>query len=462
MNIILDVDSYKFGSHWNMYPEGLQHIYSYWESRVGAKYPTTLFYGLQPILRELEEPLHPDDVEEAKAYCDTHLGEGAFNEEGFNYILEKHKGLWPISICAVPEGSIIPESNVMMTIENTDPNVPWIGQYLETLLSRVWYTSTVATRSYHIKQMLRKFVENTCDDLTPLPFMLHDFGARSVSCTEQAGLGGSAHLINFLGTDTVPALKFIQTYYGHCDNLGYSVPATEHSIACMEGVEGEANVVKRLLDRYPSGILSLVADSYNIYRFVDTILPQFKEQILARDGKLVVRPDSVTKFHPEPADQVVWILKELHKTFGSTINSKQYRVLNKCAVLWGDGITEDQMERICAEAQINGFASSNLVFGCGSYLLQKLDRDTQRFAFKASAACLGGEWKDVYKEPLDNSKSSKKGKLILVKHMGGYETLTSNDPIYPVAKDELREVFRDGYMLKEYTFDQVRENAKEN
>jgi nicotinamide phosphoribosyltransferase len=466
-NIIFQTDSYKL-NHWNQYPEDTEVVYSYFESRHGAAFPYTIFFGLQAILKKylVGQVVTRAKIERAAALCLAHFGTNTmFNRSGWEYILEKHNGFLPIRIKAIPEGLKIPTNNVLMTVENTDEqNCGWLTNALESVLTHVWYSSTVATLSRSVKETIRVYLEKTSENMGGLNFMLHDFGYRGVSSDESSEFGGAAHLVNFMGTDTVPAMEFIVDYYnGKKDfsGIAYSVPATEHSIMTALGKNGEANVVERLLTQYPKGILSVVADSYDIYNFVNIIVGKiFKEEILNRDGIFVVRPDSCDPTHPTPESLMVWIMNALWGNFGGTINKKGYKVINpKIRVLWGDGIDNIGIEKILQAVMDNGFSVENIAtFGMGGGLLQKINRDTQRFAFKSSAQKRNGLWYDIQKEPRDTTKISKKGRLKLVNDNGNFLTV----PITDNRPDVLQTVFENGQLIKEYTFNEIRANAEKD
>lgn len=459
-NIILATDSYKL-CHWQQYPKNTEYVYSYFESRKGAAYPVTTFFGLQYILKRYMtgKVVTMEHIYEAARLAEVHFGQKElFNLDGWLKIVRDHDGRLPLRIKAVPEGLSIPTGNVLMTVENTDPDFFWLTNAVESLLTHVWYPSTVATHSRTTKAMLREFLELTGGDPGGLPFMLHDFGYRGATTHEAAAMGGAGHLVNFVGTDTLPAMLLAKEYYdADYKSLAFSVPATEHSVMTARGEDGEFDVVAQLLDEYPKGILSVVADSYDIYRFVDTIGTRFKDQILARDGVFVVRPDSITPQHDTPEKLVAILVGKLFNHFGGTTNDGGYRVLNeKVRVLWGDGITREGIHKILDTLEAFGFAAENMVFGMGGGLLQKgLDRDTQRFAFKCSAACQGGQWVDIQKKPLDESKASKKGRMKLVRHGHGAMTVPEDHP----GEDIMQTVFENGELVREYTFDEVRENA---
>jgi len=448
-------------NHWNQYPVGTEKVYSYFECRKGAKFAETPFFGLQYIIKNHLEGVvvTREKIENAAKLCKAHFGdEKYFNREGWEYILNSHGGKLPVVIKAVEEGTVVPINNVLMTIENTDNNCFWLTNFLETILSQVWYPITVASLSREVKVTLNEYFTLTSDGGL-LNFGLHDFGFRGASSWESAGIGGAAHLINFLGTDTVVAMEVAVNYYNaNLDNLAFSVAATEHSVMTALGKNGEEQVVENLLNEYPTGILSVVSDSYDIYNFVSNIVgTKFKDRILARDGVFVVRPDSITPTHPTPEEEMVWIMENLWANIGGTINSKGYKVINpKIRVLWGDGIDIEGIKKILYSITKAGFATENIAcFGMGGGLLQKVNRDTQRCAFKCSAQYRDGQWYDIQKNPKDVSKASKKGKLKLIKVDGEFETVGENDP----GEDYLKVVFYNGVLVNEVDFATVRKNA---
>jgi nicotinamide phosphoribosyltransferase len=279
-------------------------------------------------------------------------------------------------------------------------------------------------------------------------------------------IGGLAHLVNFFGTDTLPAMRAAKHYYGaNYDGLAYSVPATEHSIMTSLGEQGEYDIVKNCLEQYPDKILSIVADSFDYYKFVKTMATEpFKTLILKRALPFVIRPDSVTPEHTTPEDIVIWTVQQLAADWGVTINSKGYKVINApIRVLYGDGLDEVSIEKILIKLQQYHYSTDNIAtFGMGGGLLQKVNRDTQRFAFKSSAQFRDGAWHDVYKKPLDITKASKRGHLKLKRIHGAHSAtyITETTTPYDYNGDELVTVFENGEILRRYTFDEVRHNAK--
>lgn len=468
-NIILSTDSYKIGSHWNMYPAGTTNVYSYFEARQGGVYPYAVAFGLQYYLKEYlsGHVVTQAKISKAAKLCRAHFGnDTAFNKAGWEYILRKHEGKLPLRIKSIPEGTVVPEGNVLLTVENTDDKCPWLTNYVESILSHLWYPYTVATISHITKTLIKKYLEETASNNNALDFLLHDFGYRSGTSEESASIGGAAHLINFKGTDTPPAIEFLSNYYNDnsFDGIGFSVPASEHSIATSLGKDGEVAITRQLLQKYSKGILSVVSDSYDIYYFVSNILGVLlKDEILARDGVFVVRPDSVTPLHPTPEQEMIWILSALWEKFGGTTNSKGYQVLHpKIRVLWGDGINTQGIDKILFLMKENKFSAENIAtFGMGSGLIQKnVHRDLLRFAFKSSWQKRDGVGYDIYKEPKDLSKVSKKGRLSLVRHEGAHGTILTTVPETTADRDVLQTVFLNGKVMKHYGLTEIRKNAQ--
>lgn len=459
-NIILMTDSYKL-CHWRMYPDGTEYVYAYLESRIGAKYNKTVFFGLQYYIKRYltGKVVTRDFIDNAEKFVITHMG-GAehFNRGMWEYILSEYNGYLPIEIRAVPEGTPVSVSNVLMTVVNTDPKCAALTNHLETILSQVWASSTVATLSYEVYKLI-EFYRDATGNREGIRFGLHDFGYRGVSSIESAGLLGAGHLLNFMGTDTIRAMEVATAFYSApLDGLAYSVPATEHSIMTSQGEAGEKALLLKLLQQYPKGILSIVIDSYSDTRFTNEYVREFKDIILAREGKVVFRPDSGC-----PDSVTLKIYDFLADIFGTTVNEKGYKEIHpKVGVLWGDGIDYDGIRSILYTLRNNGYSTNSMVFGMGGGLLQRINRDTQRFAFKSSAQCCNGQWHDIFKNPLDTSKMSKKGILKLTKdEKDTFHTIRKEaaDRNTRDADDLLDVVFRNGVLVKEYTFDEVRKNT---
>ena len=459
--LMMRSDGYKYG-HPDMLPEGTEHVYSYLESRGGARYNRTLFNGLQPMLLQYMEGrviTSTAQIQAAEEFFAEYFHEkGVFPTAMFEHILAKHEGRLPLLIKAVPEGTLVPVSNVLMSVVNTDPAVPGLTNFMETLLSQVWYPCTVASLSYEVRKMVADYLERTATDNGILPYALHDFGYRGASSQETAAIGGCAHLINFMGTDTIAApMHAMQWYNAPVEGLCCSVKATEHSVMTAMGEPGEFQVFKRLLENNPSDVLSIVIDSYNYQRFISDYALKLRDVILARSGRVVFRPDS-----GDPTSVTIDVYNRLAAVFGTTVNSKGYTELHpQVGVLWGDGIDYMGIRSILFSLANNMYSTSAMVFGMGAGLLQKVDRDVQRFAFKSSAQCRNGVWHDIFKNPLEVSKVSKKGCLAL--HMdetGVFHT----DRVTPwsalncehVTNDLLEPVFLNGTVLRTQTFQDVR------
>lgn len=461
-NFALKTDSYKL-SHWLQYPKGMKKVMSYLESR-GGMYPKTVFAGLMPFLYELEGvKVTMQDVEEADQFSKDHFGTDIFNKQGWEYIVKRHGGKLPVRIKAVKEGTLVPVSNVLMTIENTDPNCYWLTNALETQLMRLWYPITIATNSFYAKQTIAKYLDKTAENLDSLPFKLHDFGYRGVSSEETAGLGAMAHLMLFMGTDTLIGISYVNKYYNANEMVGFSVPASEHSVATSFGIENEDEYFLNMLDSYPTGIVSIVSDTYDVFNFINTMSENHKQKILDRDGTVVFRPDS-----GDPIDVNLQLIDILWKHFGEygTITSNGYRLLPpQVRLIQGDGIDNDMLDRILSAVTTRGYSAENWVFGSGGGLLQKFDRDTQKFAIKA---CYGEREIDgkvvgfpIQKDPVTSKgKKSKGGQLKLVESpTGEYFTATSEDSHFQKLEDQLEVVFENGEIKRYETFGEIRERV---
>lgn len=451
-NIATLTDVYKL-THHSQYPEGTEFVESYFEARAGSEYPFTTVTGQQRLMDILSRMIVlPEDVEELVKITTTVIGTDVSNRIMWKIIAEELGGKLPVEIKSVAEGTSVPNGNVLMTVVNTDPRCAALTNHLETILCQLWYTCNVATLSRMTKQMMSKYLKRTSDNHdTHLPFMLHDFGFRGASSWDSSGIGGAAHLINFLGTDTLPALEVLKAFYD-CSNetLGLSISATEHSVMTALGREGEMDQIQRFLDTNPTGPISCVLDSYDYYNAVRMIGTRFKDQILARDGKFVLRPDS-----GNPVETVLKTLTILEQFFDVTINSKGYKCLPpKVGIIWGDGVGYDAIQDILEAMTQRGWSVCNIVFGMGGGLLQRHDRDTQRFAFKASAICINGEWYDVFKDPKNGQKRSKKGRLALYRLGAEYSTRLVGEP-----GNQLKTIFKNGQVVKTYSLKEVRENA---
>lgn len=466
-NIILKSDSYKY-SQWLQYPSGVTKMYSYFESRGGetGKYSENMvqFFGLQYYLKKyLLQTITSEMVVEANEIITAH---GLpFNYDGWMRVVNVHDGKLPLKIKAVAEGSVVPRRNVLMTIESTDPELFWLVGWAETLLMKIWYPTTVATLGKNVNNLITSFMEKTADTLEKVPFMLHDFGYRGVTSEEQAGIGGMAHLVNFLGTDTVASLLYARKYY-NADMPGFSIPASEHSTITSWGANtaNEKRAFINMIDKFGTNpIYACVSDSWDYYEAINTWI-SLKDKIIASGGQLVIRPDS-----GDALTNIMYALRKLSQedAFGYTINSKGYKVLNNVALIQGDGVSSNLIYDILSAMEAEGFSAQNIAFGMGGALLQgnfesSINRDTHKFAIKCSAIEVNGETQVVYKDPItDKGKRSKKGYLDLKLVNDEYSTVEYDH--YPTTEElvdsQLITYFENGVIITNFDFEQVRSNG---
>jgi nicotinamide phosphoribosyltransferase len=407
-NLINLSDSYKF-SHFNQYPKGTEIIHSYLAPR-GGEYERVVMHGLPYILKRFLRREYPIDCEikEAEALAKKH---GVpFNKEGWEYI-SKLKYL-PIEIKALPEGTIVGNKEPLLTIENTDPNCAWLVGYLETLLLKIWYPITIASKSYHVRQILERFWEPT-GSIAGVDFAYHNFGDRGSSSVESAAIGGVAHLTQFKGTDNFNALTLSNKYYDG-KYQGYSIPASEHSTVTSWGRENEFEMIEAYLESYKNsafGLIACVLDSYNIWNAVDFVTSgKMKAKIEFADYPIfVIRPDSGT---PEVViEKILGIMTKNEVAYEVNPNNNK-KVFKKYRIIWGDGITPQTIANILSLGNSLGYSPENFAFGSGGDLMQNVNRDTCKFAMKCSAIKVNGEWRDVYKDPItDQGKTSIRGRV---------------------------------------------------
>ena len=381
-----------------------------------------------------------------------------FNEAGWRYIVDEHRGYLPIEIQAVREGTVLPSQNVLAQIVNTDPACPWLTSYVETALLRaIWYPTSVATVSKRCRMVIEKYLMETSGDSEGIEFKLHDFGARGATSEEAAGIGGAAHLINFLGTDNISGVLAARRYYG-AEMAGFSIPAAEHSTITCWGKPRETQAYANMLKQFAGTekTVAVVSDSYDLWNAVDNIWGgQLKDSVKRNGGTIVIRPDS-----GDPVSIVVETVERLMQKFGYSTNELGYRVLPPyIRVIQGDGISAKSIEAILQAMKLNQQSAENVTFGMGGELLQKVNRDTLKFAMKASAAKINGVWVDVFKDPVtDQGKKSKKGRLALVE---------SDSKTFQTVREEslgerhnlLETVFKNGRVIREQTIENVRQLA---
>ena len=439
VNILLQTDVYKMG-HMEQYNPDVEFIQSHLVVRNNLEYDEVVFFGLQYfILKYLSDFPTKDDVNEFILFYEIILKRKCPDtvKEKLNALLAL--GYWPIKIRAIDEGEVHPSrGSILMTIENTLPGFHWAVGFLEGLFLKIWNTSTVATHSYNLKKLFLRYANLTGSNTDFIPYQVHDFGYRSVSSEETAALSGAAHLLAFRGTDTVPAVKLLHDYYpsnSDClPNYGSSVPASEHSVMCSFGKERELEAFRHMLKTYPTGIVSIVSDTYSLHNVLTNFALELKTEILERNGKVVFRPDS-----GDPVSTTVDAIMQLDTIFGSTRTPLGFRVLNeKVGVIFGEGMTDYRIQETLEILKRYNFASQNLVVGVGGLLLQQHTRDDMGFSFKANWAKL----KDGSEMALFKTSPGKKS------HDLGY--IRSSTFI------RYEDVYVDGKLLKKHSIEDVR------
>ena len=457
-NLILDVDSYKV-THFNQYPQNTKKLYAYIEAR-NLNSEELIFFGLQAFVKKyLLNPITQDDIDEAEKFLLSHIG--VFNRDDWEYILNEHGGFLPIEIKSLDEGTVTNKKIPLLDITNTDEKVPWLVTYIETALLRsLWYPSSVATISREIKKIIFRYLDDTCTNFDDqLPFKLHDFGARGVSSYESSRIGGAAHLLNFLGSDTVEGAMFLKDYYDGTD-ISYSIPASEHSTITAWGKDNENKAHENIINQFllEGKVIASVIDSYDTFETASKIISsELKEKIINSKGTFVVRPDS-----GKLPDTIIELLDTLssEENFGYTLNSKGYKELpSYIRVIQGDGVDKNSIENILFSMKENNYSAANITFGMGGALLQKLDRDTYSFAMKVSAIHDGIIWKDVFKEPSsDQTKNSRRGRFAIVK----------NDELEVIDLEKLSQTnllktrYKDGKLYNETDLKAIRNKVEIN
>jgi len=479
MNPITLIDGYKF-SHRKQYPAKTTRVYSNWtprESRVHGVQEVTFFalqYFLQRYLGEEFGGFFSMPRDEAVKMYDRRLRGylGPNNNVGTDHIAALHElQEIPLEFRAVPEGTSVPLRVPMMTMENTHDDFGWFTNYIETLLSNViWMPCTSATTARLMRQVLDAAAKRTGTASEFVDWQGHDFSFRGMPGPEAAALSGAAHLLSFTGTDTLPALDLIERYYGPIPEdylLGGSVPATEHSVMCAGGELSELETFNRLLDLYPSGIVSVVSDTWDLWRVLTEILPRLKGRIMARDGKLVIRPDSGDPADilcgdpnaPEGSPARKGVVELLWEVFGGTTTSTGHRLLDShIGCIYGDSITVERAKEITRRLEEKGFASGNVVFGVGSFSYQYVTRDTFGFAVKATWCKVDGEARDLSKSPVTGNgmKNSAKGRLAVLRDESGKLVLKNQATEEDEDLSVLRPVWVNGTFLRRQTFMDIR------
>ncbi len=481
MNPITQIDGYKV-DHRRQYPTGTSLIFTNFTPRKTRRPDTdqVVFFGLQYFLKEYLVRQWNEDffsqpreevVRKFTRRIDSYLGPNAV---GSTHVSALHElGFLPICIMALPEGSLVPLRVPQLVIFNTDERFFWLTNYLETILSTtLWGPSTSATTAFYFKRLLTKYAIETVGDASFVPWQGHDFSFRGMFGFEAARLSGAAHLTSFTGTDTIPAIDFLEEFYGadaDKELVGGSVAATEHSVMCAGGMTDEIGTFTRLITEvYPAGIVSIVSDSWDFWKVMTEYTVTLKAQILARDGKVVFRPDTGDPVlivcgdpsAPVGSPEYKGAIECLWDVFGGTVSAQGYRVLDPhVGLIYGDSITMERAEAICEGLKAKGFASTNIVFGIGSYTYQHVTRDTDGYAAKATFAVVNGEDREIFKAPKtdDGTKRSAKGLTAVFKGADGRFVLKDQATWAEVNDCALETVFRDGRLQNEQTLAQIRE-----
>lgn len=489
MNILplLLKDGYKVG-HKFQYPEGTNLVYSNLTPRKSRNEAINeiVFFGLQYfikeyLVRQFDENFFKRDKQKVltayKRRIDNYLGKDAIS---YDHIAQLHDlGYMPLEIKALPEGSLVPMRVPMLTIKNTLPEFFWLTNMLETIMSAIlWKPVTSATTAYQYLKVFTQYANDTVgDDHSFIPWQGHDFSFRGMSGVEDAVISGAAHLLNFAGTDTIPAIDFLEEYYNaDCEAalIGGSVAATEHSVMCMGTQDDEIGTVKRLINTvYPAGIVSIVSDTWDFWKVITEFLPALKQDILDRNGKVVIRPDSgdpvkIIAGDPEAkpgSPEYKGAIECMWEIFGGSTTGKGYKLLDPhIGLIYGDSITPERQVQILEALKQKGFSSYNVVLGIGSFTYEYVTRDTYGFAMKATYGEVNGKGRAIFKDPKtdDGTKKSAKG-LISVFKNGNKKLEYKDDCTWEEeATGELKTVFKNGKVIVDQSLEEIRERIKEN
>tara|TARA_R110001606_G_scaffold153409_1_gene294537 strand:+ start:1744 stop:3375 length:1632 start_codon:yes stop_codon:yes gene_type:complete len=500
---MLIADFYKTG-HLPQFPDKTDVIYETWTPRSNRYFPQAdkvVVFGFQSFIKQyLIDYFNENFFDRDKASIVVEYTRIIKNCIGTQDVDTQHiedlhdLGYLPLEIKALEEGTLCPIRVPMMTIENTDKRFFWLAGFLETFMStELWAGSTSATIALHYRKILNKYAMETVGNTDFVPFQGHDFSMRGMNTWRGSVSTGMGHLLPFVGSDTIPAILGLEAFYNadvEKELVGCSISATEHSVMCAGGKEDEYETYRRLIeDIYPNGMLGIVSDTWDLWNTLTVIIPQLKEAIMKRDGKVVIRPDSgdpvdiicgVGKHHlnfkkdgtatyynggmPKDSDPIVCpsaqkgVVELLWDTFGGTVNELGYKELDShIGAIYGDAITPERATQICERLKAKGFASTNVVFGIGSYTYQFTTRDTFGFALKATYVEIDGEPRAIFKDPItdDGTKKSLYGRVAVLEDMTAIDNL---DRSYD-GPDMLKPIFRDGKLLVDLTLQQVRDNV---
>lgn len=479
-------DGYKVG-HKFQYPDGTTLVYSNLTPRKSRnpEIDEIVFFGLQYfikeyLIRQFDEEFFKQPKEAVlKAYArrlDNYLGKDSIT---YDHIGQLHDlGYLPLEIKALPEGSLVPMRVPVFTIKNTKPEFFWVTNMLETVVSAIiWKPCTSATTAFQYLKTFTQYAKDTVgNDMGFIPWQGHDFSFRGMSGIEDAVMSGAGHLLSFAGTDTIPAIDFLEQYYNaDCEKelVGGSVPATEHSVMCMGTQGDEINTFDRLISKvYPAGIVSIVSDTWDFWQVITEFLPKLKTKIVARNGKVVIRPDSgdpvkiiIGDKDAKPGSpEYKGAIECMWETFGGTITEKGFKLLDgHIGLIYGDSITTERQEAILEGLKQKGFASYNVVLGIGSYTYEYVTRDTFGFAMKATYGEVNHVGRDIFKDPKtdDGTKKSAKGLMQVYRDAKtGKLALKDQCTWEEEAKGELKTVFKDGKLTVDWKLQEIRDRVK--
>lgn len=485
MNPLLLTDGYKTGHHLQ-YPKGTTLVYSNFTPRSNKYAPKgcdkVVSFGQQMVMKQIHEAFQneffnrpKDEVcQEMKRELSMYLNTD-YDVSHFEALHDL--GYLPIDVKALPEGTLVPIKVPVLTIYNTHSDFYWVTNYLETILSNLlWKPMTSATIAHQYRKVLTKWQEKTDKEKSWfIDWQGHDFSMRGMDSVEAVISSGVAHLTSFLGSDSLPAIYGARKYYGATEMVCGSVNATEHSVMCAGGKEDEVETFRRLLETYPTGILSVVSDTWNLWQVCTKHVVTLKEEIMARDGKLVIRPDSGdpvdilcgklgpswTLVNRKPED--TGVIELLWNVFGGTINEQGYKVLDShIGAIYGDSITIDRADEICKRLEAKGFASTNVVLGIGSFTYQYNTRDTFGFAMKATYVEVDDEGREIFKDPItdDGTKKSATGLLSVVYDENNEYKLIDRVDWATTNDGALQVIYNNGHFKNTTTLDEIRKRLK--
>jgi nicotinamide phosphoribosyltransferase len=495
MNPLFLTDGYKTGHH-QQYPKGTTLVYSNFTPRSNKYAPKgcdqLVSFGQQMVMQQIHEAFQKDFFSKPKDEVCGEMKRELSMYLGTDYDVAHFEalhdlGYLPIAVKALPEGTLVPIKVPVLTIYNTHPDFYWVTNYLETILSNLlWKPMTSATIAHTYRKVLTKWQEKTdAERGWFIDWQGHDFSMRGMDSVEAVISSGLGHLTSFLGSDSLPTIYGARKFYGATDTVCGSVNATEHSVMCAGSKEDEVGTFRRLLETYPTGILSVVSDTWDLWKVCTEHVVTLKDEIMNRDGKLVIRPDSGNPVDIlcgtqifEDADhyndyelsresilspEEKGVIELLWDVFGGTINEQGYKVLDShIGAIYGDSITIDRADEICKRLEAKGFASTNVVLGIGSFTYQYNTRDTFGFAMKATYVEVDGEGREIFKDPItdDGTKKSATGLLHVTKHNENGYMLVDKVSWETEANGELQTIYKDGQFENTTTLTEIRERLK--